>query len=60
LLQEDSDDDGKTNRALISVLDEFTQQQSTLNVGEVQLSVFNLSPLPHWYFCLASGLIFWL
>jgi len=47
LLQEDSDDDGKTNRVLISVLDEFTQQQSTLNVGEVQLSVFNFSPLSH-------------
>lgn len=33
--QESEKDDDTTNRALISVLDEFTRQQTTLSVDEV-------------------------
>jgi len=36
--KKDNDDD-TTNRALISVLDEFTRQQTTLSVDEVSLFI---------------------
>ena len=40
---DNEEDDKTTNRALISVLDEFTQQQTTLSINEVAYQI-TISP----------------